>query len=303
VNRFLACTLLFGLLVSCSPTPVVNDASGAAASVPNFQHIVMIVFENKGFEAVIGNPLMPKFNELAQDYTLLTGYYAVRHPSLPNYLALIGGDTFGVRTDCIDCFIDAPSLPELIEESGRTWRTYQEDMPEPCFVGDQGQYAQKHNPFVYFDGVRLNQKRCEQSVVPLTELKKDIEAGSLPNFLFITPNMCNGSHDCPLNVTDAWLADLMATLTPELDETGEPYLIVAMFEEAQRPDDLLGKLLEKGGGRVPVVLYSPLVKSGFEDSAPYNHYSLLKTISAAWGLSYLGHAADNDNILITAPWK
>jgi hypothetical protein len=54
---------------------------------------------------------------------------------------------------------------------------------------------------------------------------------------------------------------------------------------------------------VPVVLYSPLVKKGFEDSARYNHYSLLKTISAAWGLPYLGHAADSDNILITAPWK
>lgn len=302
MNRFLSCILLFVLLVACAPTPVMNNSSEAVSSVPNFQHIAMIIFENKGFETVIGNPLMPKFNELAQEYTLLTDYYAVRHPSLPNYLALIGGDTFRVSRDCIDCFIDAPSLPELIEESGRTWRTYQEDMPEACFVGDQGQYSQKHNPFIYFDGVRLNQRRCEQSVVPLTELNKDIEAGSLPNFLFITPNMCHDSHNCSLNVADAWLADLMATLTPALDKTGEPYLVVVLFDEAQRPDGLR-RLLESNGGRVPVVLYSPLVKKGFEDSAHYNHYSLLKTISAAWGLSYLGHAADNDNILITAPWK
>ena len=302
MNRFLSFILLFVLLVACAPTPVMNNSSGAVSSVPNFQHIVMIIFENKGFETVIGNPLMPELNELAQEYTLLTDYYAVRHPSLPNYLALIGGDTFRVSTDCIDCFIDAPSLPELIEESGRTWRTYQEDMPEACFVGDQGQYAQRHNPFIYFDGIRLNQSRCEQSVVPLTELNKDIDAGSLPNFLFITPNLCNDSHDCSLDVADAWLANLMAILTPALDKTGEPYLVVVLFDEAKRPDGLR-RLLESGGGRVPVVLYSPLVKKGFEDSAHYNHYSLLKTISAAWGLSYLGHAADNDNILITAPWK
>jgi phosphatidylinositol-3-phosphatase len=302
MNRCLSCILLFALLVACAPTPVANNSREAVSSVPNFQHIVMIIFENNGFETVIGNPLMPKFNELAQESTLLTEYYAIQHPSLPNYLALIGGDTFGIRTDCIDCFIDAPSLPELIEENGRTWRTYQEDMPKACFVGDQGPYAQRHNPFIYFDDIRLNQKRCEQSVVPLTELNKDIEAGSLPNFLFITPNLCNDSHDCSLDVADTWLANLMATLTPALDKTGEPYLVVVLFDESQRPDGLR-KLLETGGGRVPVVLYSPLVKKGFEDSAHYNHYSLLKTISAAWGLSYLGHAADNDNILITVPWK
>jgi phospholipase C len=302
VNRFLSWILLFVLLAACAPTPGMSNSNGAVSSVPNFQHIVMIIFENKGFETVIGNPLMPKFNELAQEYTLLTDYYAIRHPSLPNYLALIGGNTFRVSTDCIDCFIDAPSLPELIEESRRTWKTYQEDMPEACFVGDHAPYAQKHNPFMYFDGVRLNQSRCEQSVVPLTELNKDIEAGSFPNFMFITPNQCNNSHDCSLAVADAWLADLMATLTPALDKTGESYLLVVLFDEAQRPDGL-GKLLEIGGGRIPVVLYSPLVRKGFEDSTRYNHYSLLKTISAAWGLPYLGHAADNDNRLITAPWK
>jgi phosphatidylinositol-3-phosphatase len=302
MNRFLSCILLFVLLAACAPTPVMKNSSEAVSSVPNFQHIVLIIFENKGFETVIGNPLMPKFNELAQESTLLTDYYAVQHPSLPNYLALIGGDTFEIRTDCIDCFIDAPSLPELIEENGRTWKTYQEDMPEACFVGDQGQYAQKHNPFIYFDGIRLNQSRCEQSVVPLTELTKDIETGSLPNFFLITPNLCNDSHDCPLDVADAWLANLMATLTPALDKTGEPYLVVVLFDEAQRPDGLR-KLLESGGGRVPVVLYSPLVKERFEDTTHYNHYSLLKTISAAWGLSYLGNAADNGNVLITAPWK
>lgn len=302
MNRFLACMILVALLVGCAPTPVMNDSADAVSYVPNFEHIVIIVFENKGFETVAGNPLMPKFNELVQESTLLTEYYAIQHPSLPNYLALIGGDTFGIRTDCIDCFIDAPSLPELIEENGRTWKTYQEDMPEACFVGDQGRYAQRHNPFIYFDGIRLNEGRCEQSVVPFTALNKDIASGSLPNFLFITPNLCNDSHDCPLDVADAWLADLMATLTPALDETGAPYLIVVLFDEAERPDGFR-KLLESGGGRVPVILYSPLVKKGFEDSTPYNHYSLLKTISESWGLSYLGHVADQGNTIITAPWK
>jgi hypothetical protein len=260
------------------------------------------MFENKEFGSVIGNPQMPNYNKLAQDYTLLTQYYAIRHPSLPNYIALIGGDTFGIDRNCTNCFLNEPSLPDLIEASGRTWKTYQEDMPEPCFLGDRVNYAQKHNPFIYFDPIRLNSERCQRSVVPLTDLTTDIAAGSLPNFFFITPNLCNDSHDCDLAITDAWLTNLLGTLIPALDATGNSYLVAMLFEEGQGDHTCCG-LPEPGGGRVPVVLYSPLAKNGFEDSTPYTHYSLLKTISAAWGLPYLGHASDESNVLITAPWK
>jgi len=260
------------------------------------------MFENKEFGSVIDNPQMPTYNQLAREYTLLTQYYAIRHPSLPNYIALMGGDTFGIDRNCRDCFIDAPSLPDLIEESGRTWKTYQEDMPEPCFLGDTNLYVRKHNPFVYFDPIRLNAERCGRSVVPLTALQPDIETDSLPNFLFIKPNICNDSHDCSLDISDAWLTNLLATLIPALDATGESYLVVMLFEEGQGNHTCCG-LPEPGGGRVPVVLYSPLVKNGFEDSTPYTHYSLLKTISEAWGLQYLGHAAEDNHVLIVTPWK
>ena len=262
----------------------------------------MIIFENKEFGSVIGNALVPNYNKLAHDYTLLTQYYAIRHPSLPNYLALMGGDTFGVTDDCRKCFVNSPSLPDLIEASGRTWRAYEEDMPKPCSLGDTDVYVQKHNPFVYFDPIRLNTQRCEQSVVPLTTLNTDIQAGTLPNFMYITANICNDSHNCKLDVTDAWLTQLLGTLIPAFDAQGQSYLVVMMFEEGQGNHTCCG-LQEPGGGRVPVVLYSPLVKNGFEDDTPYTHYSLLKTISAAWGLQYLGHAADDTNALITAPWK
>ena len=329
MKSFVFSILLLVLLVGCTqipaptvtPSPVPSATSTAtpvpptatlvpsptattvpSSLVPDFQHIVIIMFENKEFGSVIDNPLMPTYNKLAHEYTLLTQYYAIRHPSLPNYIALMGGDTFGIDSNCRDCFVAAPSLPDLIEESGRSWKTYQEDMPEPCFLGDKGDYAQKHNPFVYFDPIRLDRARCEQSVVPLTALQTDIAANSLPNFLFIKPNICNDSHSCKLDITDAWLTNQLATLIPALDATGESYLVVMLFEEGQGNHTCCG-LPEPGGGRVAVVLYSPLVKNGFEDPTPYTHYSLLKTISEAWGLQYLGHAADDTNVLITAPWK
>ena len=288
--------------VPSTSTPGPTETATPQPLVPRFGHIVIIMFENKEFGSVIDNPQMPTYNRLAREYTLLTQYYAIRHPSLPNYIALIGGDTFGIDRNCSDCFIDAPSLPDLMEESGHTWKTYQEDMPEPCFLGDTNLYAQKHNPFVYFDPIRLNQERCTRSVVPLTELATDMLTGSLPNFLFIKPNICNDSHDCSLDVTDAWLTNLLTVLIPALDLTGEPYFIAILFEEGQGNHTCCG-LPEPGGGRVPVVIYSPQVKNGFEDSTPYTHYSLLKTISESWGLAYLGHAAEDNHVLITTPWK
>jgi hypothetical protein len=98
------------------------------------------------------------------------------------------------------------------------------------------------------------------------------------------------------------LENLFAKLVPALDATSQAYLIVLTFDEGQGNHSCCG-LPEEAGGRIPVVLLSPLVKNGFQDETPYTHYSLLKTIAEAWGLAYLGHAADGDNVLITAPWK
>jgi hypothetical protein len=270
--------------------------------IPNFDRIAILIFENKEFGTVIGNPDMPNFNRLANDYTLLTQFYAITHPSLPNYLAMIGGDTFGIESDCNQCFVSAPSLPDLIETSGRTWKAYEEDMPEPCFLGDKQNYVQKHNPFVYFDTIRMATGRCLQSVVPFTSLQIDIDTGTLPHFLFITPNLCNDAHDCPVSVTDQWLANTLTQLVPALDKQGPNYLIVLTWDEGQGTHSCCG-LPPNAGGRIAVVFISPLVKNNFQDATPYTHYSLLKTISKAWGLPDLGHAAEDNNQLIIAPFK
>ena len=287
---------------AATPNPSITPSPTPARLVPNFDYIVVIVFENREFEKIVGNPAMPVFNRLAQDYTLLTQHYAVTHPSLPNYLAMIGGDTFGIKRNCDDCFINAPSLPDLIEASGRTWKTYQEDMPEPCFIGSGMVYAQKHNPFVYFDPIRLDAARCERSVRPLTDLSSDLAAGSLPNFVFITPNLCNDAHDCGLDVADVWLASQMQSLINFFGTTSQSFLVILTWDEGQGDFSCCG-LPEKAGGRVATILISPQVKNGFEDATPYTHYSLLKTIAEAWGLPYLGHAADDSNALIVLPWK
>src|SRR5215216_4707623 len=317
MKYFVICVIVLILLAACLPNPQIptetrvptlTPISTVTATaipkplIPNFDQIIILIFENKEFGTVIGNPDMPNFNRLANDYTLLTQFYAVAHPSLPNYIAMIGGDTLGIDSNCTDCFVNATSLPDLIENSGRTWKTYQEDMPEPCFVGSTRDYAQKHNPFIYFDSIRLNSVRCTQSIVPLTALQTDIAAGTLPNFIFITPNMCNSAHDCSLDVTDQWLGNILIQLVPALDQQSSNYLIVLTWDEGQGNHSCCG-LPEKAGGRIAVVLLSPQVRNNFQDPTPYTHYSLLKTIAQAWNLPYLGHAGEENHNLILAPFQ
>jgi phospholipase C len=280
------------LLPSATPTPV--------PPVPNFSHIVIIVLENREFDLVIGNPQAPNFNGWAAQYTLLTQHYAIRHPSLPNYIALIGGDTLGIDSNCWDCFVDTVSLPDLIEASGRTWKTYQEAMPEPCYLMDTSKYVRKHNPFIYFDSIRLDEERCRTHVVPLTDLEVDLANGSLPDFIFITPDICNSAHDCEIGITDAWLGKWVDWImsNPQMAKDG---LIILTWDEGQGDHGCCG--VEPGGGRIATILISQLARSGFQDDTPYTLYALLKMIAAAWDLPLIGHAADESTALIEAPWQ
>lgn len=287
------------------PTPTASPTPGVTPVplVPEFEHIVIVVFENKEFGTVIGNARMPYFNQLADDHTLLAGHYAVTHPSLPNYLALISGETFGLDFNCVDCLYDAATLPDLIEASGRSWKSYQESMPAPCYEGpDSALYAMKHNPFMYFESIRLDVQRCEEHVVPFTQLYADIAAAQLPSFAFVTPNLCSSAHDCGLDIADEWLQSLMLVLVPALDASGGPYLVIVTWDEGQGDHSCCG-LPEKAGGRVATILVSPQVRTGYEDTTPYSHYSVLKTVSAAWNLRLLGHAQDDSYAMIIAPWK
>lgn len=286
-------------IATTGPTPTLLPAE---AKIPVFDHIIMILFENRDYQQVIGNSELTTFNQLAGQNVLLTQYHAVAHPSLPNYIALIGGDTFGITSDCTDCFINQASLPELIDSSGRTWKTYQEDLPSPCFVGNSGGYAQKHDPFIYFDAIRNNPNRCKQDIVSLKELDQDLAANQLPNYAFIMPNLCNSAHDCSLIVADHWLSQVIQKLNSS-QALGQNYLIFITFDESSSDNSSCCGLPAKAGGRVPAILISPQAKSGFRDETPLSHYSLLKTILISWKLPELGFTAQPTTQAITAPWN
>ncbi|MCX6050404.1 MAG: hypothetical protein NT075_35360 [Chloroflexi bacterium] len=132
------------------PSPSRETNTTVAVKLPVFSHIFIIILENKSASELVNKDKVPYLNQLARQYASTDNFYATTKPSLPNYLALTGGDTFGVMRDCTDCFIARDNIVTQLETAGRSWKAYMEGMPKPCFVGDAGPlYRQKHNPFIY----------------------------------------------------------------------------------------------------------------------------------------------------------
>jgi len=144
---------------------------------------------------------------------LLTSYYAVGHPSLPNYLALIGGDTFGIRSDCTSCHLRATSLVDQLERAGISWKAYYQDLPGPgALVAHAGAYSIDVDPFMHFDGVRTAPARRHR-VVPLGQLDADLTANRLPHFAVVTPDLWHDMHSGSVAAGDRFLRDLYDRLT------------------------------------------------------------------------------------------
>lgn len=257
-----------------TPTPT---STGSRRPERAYDHVVVVVLENHSFESVAGHAEAPFLNSFAARNALATGYSGISHPSLPNYLALTAGSTFGITTDCTRCFIDGPNLADSVDAAGLTWRSYNESIPAPCFAGDAYPYVQKHDPFYYYNSIRASPQRCS-NIVPLTTLAADFAAtATAPAYSLVTPNMCNDGHDCPLATTDAWLARFVPSLLATPGFSAGRSLLIVTYDEG-----------EGGSDRVFTLLAGSGVKAGFTSARPYNHYSLLRTVEFALGLGAVG---------------
>jgi hypothetical protein len=255
----------------------------------------VIVMENHEYGTVIGSAGAPYTNRLAASYGLATNYYAASHPSLPNYLALTAGSTLGIASDCTTCFVSATNIADQVETSGRTWKAYMEDMPTPCFMGPwSGNYAMKHNPFMYFTDIRNNAARCAAHVVPFTQFGADMSGGQVPNFVWITPNMCNDTHDCAVSTGDAWLSNVVPTITGSAAFRNGGVLFITWDEGSTNA----GCCGDTWGGHVATLVISPRSIPGFRSSVAENHYGLLRTIEDAFHLAHLGAAGWSSNVAL-----
>ena len=273
-----------------------DDASSRpaalAASAPNpsavplsrRSRIAVIVMENKGYRQVIGSPAAPYLNSLARHYASATRFYAVAHPSLPNYLALTAGSPLGTHTDRPGVAFEGPNLLTQLSSAGFSWKAYVAGVPSTCYLGARAPgYVKALNPFVYFEQITQDPARCSR-IVPSSRLFTDLRTNSVPDLSWITPSLCQDTHRCGVRTGDRFLSKLVPSLLRELGPHGALFIL---WDEGTTNRGCCGS---SGGGRVPALFVGPDVRADTRITAPINQYSVLRTLESAFGVSALGSA-------------
>jgi hypothetical protein len=257
---------------SSTPTPSPSSTAAAPSEPPAkaaAPHVFVVVMENMGLgRALRSQPIA----RLASANAIATNYRAVARPSLPNYLALTSGSTWGIADNGYHS-LPASDLGTQLTAAGVSWRAYMEGMTaDGGCMRSPYPYALKHNPFAYYGGT------CPENVVPIELLDADL-AGETPGFVWITPGLCHDGHDCALEVAGAWLDNTVSRI---------------MATDAWRSSGVLFIVWDEGdGGDTNLVPLIVLTKDATATrvETEYDHYSLLATIEDLFGLPRLGAAA------------
>jgi phosphatidylinositol-3-phosphatase len=249
--------------------------------VPRFRRVAVLILENHGYSQIIGSPQAPYLNRIANHGALATDYYAVGHPSLPNYLALTTGSTQGITSDCNSCENTAPSLPGQLEAAHISWKAYFQSLPAAGFAGNGvGNYSKHYNPFAYSEQVGEG-TIARRHEVDFRSLRHDLRRRSLPRFSWITPNLLNDGHNASIRVSDRFAARLVPRIVRALGPDG---VLFVTWDEAQG-------VTGPAGGQVALIATGPGARHHVRTDGHADHYSLLATLEGGLGLSRLGHAA------------
>jgi acid phosphatase len=214
------------------PTATLSTPPATSSTFPfpptTGRKVLVIVDENH--TQAQAQAAMPYLVSLQNQFGVTTRHTAPTHPSLPNYLVMAGGSTFGVTDDASPAshLVHGQSVFGAALAKGRTARTYNDGMTTNCQLSSSGRYAVKHNPWAYFVDERT---QCQQGDVPLGRLAQDIAAGGLPTVGMITPDMCNDGHDCPLATADAFLKEWVPRIMTGPDYRSGALTVVITFDE------------------------------------------------------------------------
>ena len=250
------------LATACQPAASAGKPIPSPTSVP--KHVFVIVLENTPYQLALRQPYIAS---LARQYAVATNYSEVGNPSLPNYLAMTSGSTWGINDDLYHQ-LPATGVGTQLTSAGISWKAYFEGFTGDCFDSPYP-YALKHNPFAYYGGA------CPTNVVPMTELATDL-SGDTPLLSWLTPGVCNDGHDCGVGRADRWLSEnVPQIISSKAWKQGGALFIV--WDESGA-----------GNGRVALLVVAPGMHGQL--TTPMNHYSLLATISDRLRVGRLGLA-------------
>lgn len=244
----------------------------AAASVPRFDHIVLVMFENKASSQITSSSA-PYFTSLAGQGAKFSQAYAITHPSQPNYIALLSGSTQGVTSDDCPKTFTGENLAHQVSAAGLTFTGYSESMPSNGYTGcSSGTYMRKHNSWVDFSNVPSSANLTYAS------FPSSSNYASLPTVSFVTPNMCDDMHDCSISTGNSWLQSHLDAYA-QWAKTHNSLLIVTFDEDNSLSLNHIYTAFV--GAHVAAGSYSEKI----------THYTVLRTIESAYGLAAIGGAA------------
>jgi len=272
--------------------------SANAAPLPPIRTVFVILMENESLSSIKGNTNAPFINNvLLPQASHCEQYYAIGHPSLPNYLWLEAGTNFGITDDnppSTNHQSTANHLVTLLNNAGVSWKTYQENISGAIIpLTNFYPYAPKHNPFVYFDDVtgNLNPNFAYgiAHIRPYTELARDLTNHTVAAYNFITPNLCNDMHDSCAPVSnmilqgDNWLSTEIPKLMSSSAYTNNGAIFI-VWDESQGT----------GSPSIGLICLSPLAKgNGSASNVHYTHSSLLRTVQEIFNVTPLIRDAAN----------
>src|SRR5881296_4236351 len=241
-----------------------------AAPTNNFDQFVIVLMENHDLSDIYGPA--PYMTQLADQYAFSQHWASITNPSQPNYIALIGGSTFGVSGDGNHPNLNDPTLVDIIENSGHTWNAIAEGSGSGCSINpDRGE---DHFPFLSYTTITGSAARCANlhSGGP-TDVVAALNAGT--NFIWFTPNDGHNMHDNSVSSGDSWLQSWVPQ--PLSAMSGKHATLFITYGE---------------GYASPPLVYSgfsgPAAKQAYKSTTSYTHYSLLKLIEDVWGGGSLG---------------
>jgi hypothetical protein len=253
------------------PNPSAPSGTFLAQASNNFDQLVVVLMENKNQNEVYGPATY--MTQLADQYGFAQHWASITNPSQPNYIAYIGGSTFGVTGDGNHPNLNYPTIVDLLENTSKTWKAFAEDA-SGTGCGLNPPRGEDHFPFLSFTTITSNSARCA-NLLPGSgnEVISAFNAGT--NFIWLTPNDCNNMHSCSVATGDNWIHSWVPTLLSAM--SGKKAALIITFDEAYT--------------NPPYIYHAFIgtaVKSAYKSSIEYTHYSLAKLIEDVWGGGNLG---------------
>src|SRR5881396_2951518 len=273
-----ALLVLLSLTVFTSNTSLPTNPAGtvrALAPTNNFDQFVIVLMENHDLSDIYGPATY--MTQLADQNAFAQHWASITNPSQPNYIALIGGSTFGVSGDGNHPNLNQKTIVDVIETSGHTWNAIAEGSGSGCSINpDRGE---DHFPFLSYTTITGNSARCANlhSGGP-ADVVAALNAGT--NFIWFTPNDGHNMHDNSVASGDAWIQSWVPGLLTAMG-TKKAALIV-MFDEAYTSPP-----------HIYMSFSGPATKLAYKSTAAYSHYSLAKLLEDVWGGGSLGQGDVN----------